>query len=188
MEQLAGGVIVGLGLAVLPGGVVLGLGDLAPQQVGHQLAAVADAQNGHAPGENFRVHLGGGVQIHAVGAAGEDDADGIHGLQLREGSGVGLDFAVHAALPHPAGNELVVLSAEVQHDNSLMRHKSTLSKKFYLRFTPGFLLGETEAIILKKNKGGEQYGASLGCRRRSGGPDLRVQGSIRQRAVSINTT
>src|SRR5699024_4325630 len=115
-------------------------------------------------------------------------ADGIHGLQLREGSGVGLDFAVHLALPHPAGNELVVLSAEVQHDNSLMRHKSTLSKKFYLRFTLGFLLGGTEPIILKKNKGGEQYGASLGCRRRSGGPDLRVQGSIRQRAVSINTT
>ena len=131
-EQLAGGIVVGLGLAVLPGGVVLGLGDLAPQQMGHQLAAVADAQNGHAPGENFRVHLGGGVQIHAVGAAGEDDADGIHGLQLREGSGVGLDFAVHLALPHPAGDELVILSAEVQHDNSLMRHKSTLSHKFFL--------------------------------------------------------
>ena len=121
-EQLAGGVEVGLGLAVLPGGVVLGLGDLAPQQVGHELTAVADAQDGHPPGEDLGVHLGGGVQIHAVGSAGEDDADGVHGAQLGQGSGTGLDLAVHLALPHPAGDELVVLAAEVQHDDGLMGH------------------------------------------------------------------
>ena len=137
MEQLAGGIIVGLGLAVLPGGVVLGLGDLAPQQVGHQLAAVADAQNGHTPGEDLGVHLGGGLQIHAVGAAGEDDADGVHGLQLGQGSGVGLDLAVHAAFPDTAGDELVVLAAEVQHDNSLVRHKRTLSRKDFTAVLPG---------------------------------------------------
>ena len=130
LEQLAGGVIVGLGLAVLPGGVVLGLGDLAAQSVGHELAAVADAQDGHAPGEDLGVHVGRGLQIDAVGAAGEDDADGVHGLQLGQGSGIGLDFAVHVAFPDTAGDELVVLAAEVQHDNSLVGHRhDSFSKK-----------------------------------------------------------
>ena len=121
LEELAGCIEVRLGLAVLPGGVVLGLGDPAAQVVGHQLAAVADAQDGHAPGEDGRVHLGGLGIIHAVGAAGEDDADGVHGADLVQRGGVGLHLAVDAALPDPAGDELVVLSAEIQHDDSLVR-------------------------------------------------------------------
>ena len=120
LEEAAGGVEVRLGLAVLPGGVVLGLGDGAAQGVGHQLAAVADAQDGHTPGENGGVHMGGRGIVHAVGPAGEDDADGVHGAQLRQRSGVGLHLAVDAALTDPAGDELVVLPAEVQHDDSLM--------------------------------------------------------------------
>ena len=121
LKEFAGGVEIRLGLAVLPGGVVLGLGDPAAQVVGHQLAAVADAQDGHAPGEDGRVHLGGLGIIHAVGAASEDDADGVHGADLLQRSGVGLHLAVDAALPDPAGDELIVLSAEVQHDDSLVR-------------------------------------------------------------------
>ena len=54
---------------------MLRLSDLAAQGVGHELAAVADAQDGHAPGEDFGIHMGGGLQIDGVGAAGEDDAD-----------------------------------------------------------------------------------------------------------------
>ena len=121
LEELAGRIEIRLGLAVLPGGVVLGLGNPAAQIMGHQLAAVADAQDGHAPGEDGRVHLGGLGIIHAVGAAGEDDADGIHGADVRQRGGVGLYLAVDAALPDPAGDELIVLSAEVQHDDSLVR-------------------------------------------------------------------
>ena len=121
LEELAGRIEIRLGLAVLPGGVVLGLGNPAAQVMGHQLTAVADAQDGHAPGENGRVHLGGFGIIHAVGATGKDDADGIHGADVRQRGGVGLYLAVDAALPDPAGNELIVLSAEVQHDDSLVR-------------------------------------------------------------------
>ena len=117
LEQTAGGVIISDGLSVLPGGILLGRGDETAQMVGHQLAAVADTQDGHAPGENFGVHLGGSVQIDAVGATGEDDADGVHGFQLRQGGGVRLYLAVNAAFPHPAGDELVVLAAKVQHED-----------------------------------------------------------------------
>ena len=120
LEEFGGVVVIGLCLAVLPGGVVLGGRDLTAQRVGHELAAVADAQNGHAPGEDFRVHMGGGLQIHGVGAAGEDDADGVQGLQLGERGGIGLDLAVHAALTHPAGNELVILAAEIQNQDKLV--------------------------------------------------------------------
>ena len=122
LEELAAGVVEGLRLAVLPGGVVLGGGDPAPQGVGHELAAVADAQHRHAGLKQGRVHLGRVLQVHGVGAAGEDEADGLHGHQVGQGGGVGLDLAVYAALPDPAGDELIVLSAEVQDDHSLMGH------------------------------------------------------------------
>ena len=126
LEELAVGVVIGRRLAVLPGGVVLGLGHLTAQGVGDELAAVADAQDGHAPGEDLGVHVGGGLQIDGVGAAGEDNADGVHGLQLGQGSGIGLDLAVNAALTDPAGDELVILAAEVQNDDSLVRHTGTI--------------------------------------------------------------
>ena len=121
-KELAGGVVICGGLAVFPGSVLLGGGDQAAQGVGHQLTAVADAQNGDAPGEDFRVHLGGSVQIDAVGTAGEDNPDGVHGFQLRQGRGVRFDFTVDAALTHPAGDQLVVLAAKVQHKDELMLH------------------------------------------------------------------
>ena len=126
LEQGAGGVVEGLRLAVLPGAVVLGGGNPAPQMVGQELAAVADAQHGHAQGKDGRVHLGRGLQIDRVGAPGEDKADGLHFLELRQGRGIGLDLAVHAALPDPPGDQLVVLPAEVQNNNSLMGQSRSL--------------------------------------------------------------
>ena len=116
-EQLAGGVVVGEGFAVLPGGVVLGGGDLPTQGVGHELTAVADAQNRYPPGENRPVNPGRAVQVDGVRPAGEDDADGVHRPQFSQRSGPGLHLAVHIALPHPAGNELIVLSAKVDDKN-----------------------------------------------------------------------
>ena len=118
LEQPARGVVAGKGLAVLPGGVVLGGGDLPAQGVGQVLAAVADAQDGHAPAENFRIHPGGAVQIDGVRPAGENNPNGLHGPELRQWGAVGLDLAVHIALPHPAGDQLVVLAAEIQNQNS----------------------------------------------------------------------
>ena len=93
------GVILGGCLAVLPGGVLLGGGDQPAQAVGHQLAAIANAQNGDAPSENVRVHVGRSVQVYAVGPPGKNDTDGIQGFQLCQRCGVGFDFAVNPALP-----------------------------------------------------------------------------------------
>ncbi len=166
LEDLAGGIVVGPGLAVLPGGVVLGLGDLAPQGVGHQLTAVADAQNGHPPGEDLRVHMGRGLQIDGVGAAGKDDTDGVHGLQIGQGGGIGFHFAVHIALPDPAGDELIVLAAEVKDNDSLVGHKqaSLIEYRFNKHFTPVPLFSTAGRSILRpeNRKGGGSHASGFG--------------------------
>ena len=53
--------------------------------------------------------------IDGVGAASEDEADGLHSAELLQRGRVGLDLAIDAALAHPAGDELVVLAAEIQY-------------------------------------------------------------------------
>ena len=117
LEQLAAGIVIGDGLAVLPGGILLGSRDLTAQGVGHQLTAVANAQDGNAQPEHFRVNVGRFLQIHAVGAAGENNAHGRKGADLVQGCGVGLDLAVDVLLPHPPGDQLIVLSAKVQNQD-----------------------------------------------------------------------
>ena len=104
LEEGAGGVIERLRLPVLPGGVVLGGGYLSAQGMGHQLAAVADAQPGEAHFKDSRVHAGGGFQVNGIGAAGKNEPDGVHFFQLRQGGGIGLYFAVDAAFSYPSGD------------------------------------------------------------------------------------
>ena len=60
LKQLAAGVKPGFGLAVFAGGIVLGLGDLAAEGVGHQLAAVADAEDRDPQLKDAGVIVGGG--------------------------------------------------------------------------------------------------------------------------------
>mgnify|MGYP000028967601 CR=1 FL=1 len=108
-----------LGLTVLTLGSAA---DMTAQQVHHQLAAVADAQHRHAPAEDLGVDGGRVLQINAVGAAGEDDALGILGLDDRKIGFIGIDLAVDIIFSDAAGNQLIVLSAKVQHDDSFMLH------------------------------------------------------------------
>src|SRR5699024_12634640 len=56
-------------------------------QMHHQLAAVADAQDGHPPGEDLGITAGRILQVDAVGPARENDPLGVLGTDHR---GVGL--------------------------------------------------------------------------------------------------
>ena len=123
-EQGAAGIVPSLRLAVLPGGGVGGGDNPAAQMVSQQLTAVANAQNGHAQREDGRVYLRRAGLIDAAGTAGKDDSDGIFRLNLPQGSGIGQDLAVDAALADAAGDQLIVLPAEVQNDDFL--HRSVL--------------------------------------------------------------
>ena len=122
LEELAARVKKRLGLAVFArGGVVCG-DDLAAEVVRDELAAVADAEHGHARIKERGIDVRRVLKIHAVRAAGEDEADGLHCEKVRKRRRVGLDLAVNAAFAHAARDELVVLAAKVQYDDGLMVH------------------------------------------------------------------
>ena len=104
------------GVAVLPH---LRGGHLAAKHVVDQLHAVADAQHRHAQPEHLHAQPRGVFAVDAVGPAGQD-----HALERVvppgvDGRGVVQDLAVDPRLAHAAGDQLVVLAAEVQYDDLL---------------------------------------------------------------------
>ena len=118
-KHRAGGIQVDDRFAVLTLG---GLADLAAQHVHHQLAAVADAQDRHTPGVDLGVDGRRIRQIGAVGAAGEDDAHGVLGLDLGQVGTVRIDLAIDVTFTDAAGDQLVILAAEIQYDNGFLLH------------------------------------------------------------------
>ena len=88
--------------------------DLATQQLGHELEAVADAKHWDAELEDLRIdHRRAGL-FDAVGAPGQDDALRPEGADLLERHGAGVDLAVDVQLPDPTGDELRVLRPEIE--------------------------------------------------------------------------
>ena len=103
-----------VGPAVLAGRRAL---HLAAERLAGQLHAVADAQHGQAEAEDFRIALRRARLVDAGRPAGEDDA---LGGQLADPLGrdvVPDDLAVDVLLPHPPGDQLGVLRAEIQHQH-----------------------------------------------------------------------
>ena len=103
---------------------------LAIEQVGGELRAVADAEDRNAEVVETDGNRRGAVFIHGRGAAGQHDADRVHGFDLREVGGhrAGMDLAVDALLADPARDQLRVLRSEIEDQNQLMRrclHYST---------------------------------------------------------------
>ena len=98
--------------------------------------AVADAQHGDAQFKDLFGAQGGVLGVDAVGAAGEDEADGLHSAELLQRGRVGLDLAIDTALAHPAGDELVVLAAEIQDNHGLMGHHLAFFLSFSLTPCP----------------------------------------------------
>ena len=120
LEKLAAGVVEGTGLAVFTRGVLLCGGDLTAEGVRHELAAVADAEHRDAEVEQRRVALRGGLLVNAVRAAGEDNADRVHGLDLLDRGLVRLYLTEYIMFADAARNQLIILTAEIQHKNELM--------------------------------------------------------------------
>ena len=121
-EQTAIGVKPCLRLAVLARGVLPGGGYFPTEILRHELAAVANTEDGDAEPKDLRINLRRTFGVHALRAAGEDDADGVKGADLIHGHGVRLDFAIDIALAHAARNKLVILSSEIEDDDRLIRH------------------------------------------------------------------
>lgn len=109
---------LGQRLAIFAGGRFRRCCNGAAQRICHELASIADAKNGDAERKKRRVHVRGNRFINALRAAGENDADGGDFFDLGRGDGAGLDLAVHVLLAHTAGDQLAVLRAKVQNQNS----------------------------------------------------------------------
>ena len=101
--------------AILAGGP--GGAHLAALKIRHELAAVADAEHGHARVQHAAVAFGRAGFRHALRAAGENDAlaaalaESLHG-GLAPGKYLGVD----ALLADAAGDEAAVLAAEVDYE------------------------------------------------------------------------
>ena len=121
-EQTALGVKPCLRLAVLTRGVFAGGGYFPAEILRHELAAIANAEDGDAEPKDLRIDLRRAFGVYALRAAGEDDADGVKGADLIHGHGVRLDFAIDIALAHAARNKLVILSSKIEDDDRLIRH------------------------------------------------------------------
>ena len=91
----------------------------------HQLAAVADAEDGHAPVVNFGVDSGRIRQVSAVGTAGKDNAFRVLGLDFGKVGTVRIDLAIYVAFADTAGNQLIILTAEIQNDDSFLLHEGS---------------------------------------------------------------
>ena len=121
-EETAVSIEPGLRLAVLACGVLSGSGHFPAEILRHELAAVADAEDWDSEPEDLRIYLRRTFSVHALRAAGEDDADGVKGTDLIHGHCVRLDFAIDIALAHAARNELIILSSKIEDDDRLIRH------------------------------------------------------------------
>ena len=92
--------------------------DPAAQHMGHELHAVADAEHRHAEPEDRGIAFPAVLGIDAVRAAGEYHAREPVAKYPLDG-GIGREkLGKDALLAHPAGDELVILGAEVQNDYS----------------------------------------------------------------------
>ena len=121
IKQRAGGIQVHQRFAVFPLG---SLGHTAAQLVHHQLAAVANPQNRHAPGIHGGINGGRIRQISAVGPTGKNDPLRVFGLDLCKISAIGINFAIHVALADAACDQLVILTAKIQNNDSFLLHGS----------------------------------------------------------------
>ena len=117
LEQRGGYVHVNLGLAIFSGRCTL---YLAAKHVAHQLCAIAKAQHGNAKLKK----LGGAGRrilfIAAARTARQDNALGVHVLDLLQIGLIGIDFAVHVAFADASCNKLIVLSTEINDQHLLL--------------------------------------------------------------------
>ena len=133
MEDGALGVKLGQRLAIFAGSRFRRCCNGATQRICHELASITDAKNGDPERKQRRIHVQGNRFIDALRASGQDDADGGKLPDLVRGDGAGLDLAVDVLLTHAACDELAVLGAEIQNEDSF-HYASSSRKTMALRF------------------------------------------------------
>ena len=96
---------------------------LTAQQMRNQLCAVANSQNRYTQLKYFFRYTGGILQIHAVRPAGKNDAGRVLLFNFCQRRLIRQYLTVNITVSDTPCNQLVILSAEIKHNNKLMRHK-----------------------------------------------------------------
>ena len=91
--------------------------DDSAELLADQLRSVADPEHRHSQVVDRRIERRGAVDVHALGAAGQDDRGRFALGDLGGGDAMRDDFGVHLQLTHPPGDQLGVLGAEVDDEN-----------------------------------------------------------------------
>ncbi|KAI3482194.1 hypothetical protein L1887_55164 [Cichorium endivia] len=105
-----------LGVAVLALVVRVHLAAVVP---GDLLEAVADAEHGHAGGEDVRVDARRHLVVHRVGRAGEDDALGLP-VEVLDLLRAGEHLAVHVELTASSRDQMRVLRSKVEDEDRVI--------------------------------------------------------------------
>ena len=98
--------------------------NLAAQLVSKKLRAVADAKHRNAELKNLRIALRGILAVHTVRTARQNNPGRSQCLQLIHRNRVRMNLAIYITFTDTAGNQLVILAAEVQ-NYDIFSHKST---------------------------------------------------------------
>ncbi len=96
----------------------------AAERLGHRLEAVTDAEHRHAGVEERGIDRRRTVGVDAGRTAREDHRRGLTREELGHGHLVRHDLAVDLRLAHAAGDQLRVLSAEVDDEDERVAHRS----------------------------------------------------------------
>ena len=89
--------------------------DGAAQHVRHQLRAVADAEHRNAQLEELPAAGGRICRVDAVWSAGQDNPLRSHRADLFHTHRMRVNLTVHIAFADSAGDQLLILPAEIQH-------------------------------------------------------------------------
>ncbi len=112
LKQTRSFVYVHLRFSVLPH---CGTSHLSPQHMRHQLSAVTKSQYRYAQFKQFR--RAGGCTCLIAGPAGQDNPLGLHGLDFINLGLIGINFTVHVTFSDASSHQLVVLTAEINHQH-----------------------------------------------------------------------
>ena len=108
--------------SALPYSRLAAFADLPPERMGHQLHAVADAEDRYAELKNLHIREGRARIIDTGGPSGKDKPLGPELFYFMDRRVEREYLRVYLAFPHPAGDELRILGTEIEDQYSFFMH------------------------------------------------------------------
>jgi hypothetical protein len=155
----------------------------APELPGDELHAVADAEHRDPELEQLGIEPGRALGVHRRGAAGQDEPLRPAPADLVDPDVVGQQLGEHAALAHPAGDELRVLAAEVQ-DHDLVQAPRRGDGSRLVGHLHGGRGRRDEMVGMGRRRGAAHAGHALDLRERRVVGVLGVGRRVRRGAVA----